>query len=241
MNAGDDRDEVGDLLREGYAADVDRRFAASLLTRLQDGVKPRLGRRRIVGVAIAAGVAIVVGAAAAVYCLRSRRPAPGVVDPPTGEVAPLVVRGRVVKWDAPVATVAVSDVIRGSVNASRVHVDLSEDLAAVRRQIRDRFANSMATAPAEAEVSARAATLFATHLNWAAATGVVLELEPRSQVGRPGRRGRILSWAGVADLPPRDRDCHPAETVINVVAAGWTSPPQPHSRSLLTDEWGMPR
>ena len=97
-----------------------------------------------------------------------------------------------------------------------------------------------ATAPAEAEVSARAATLFATYLNWASGTGMVLQLGPRPEAGRLERQGRILSWAGVPDLPPRDRHCDVEKTIINVVADGLASA-RPHPGDLLRDEWGMPR
>ena len=239
MNTVDDRDEVGDLLHQGYGADVDPSFAASLLTKLQEGMRPRAMHRWMVGGAIAAGVAILFGVVAIMYCLHARPSAPPLVDAPTDEAGPLVVRGRMLRWDAPVAEFAVSQVIHGKVNAATVHVDLSEDLHAMHRHVREGLAEGAARALAEAEVSARAATLFATQLNVAAGTDMVLELGPRS--GGRERQGRILSWGGVPDLPPRDRHYDMETAIINVVADGFASALRPRPGDLLRDEWGMPR
>jgi len=198
-------------------------------------------RRWLLGGSIAAGVAVLFGVAAIVYCLYARPSAPRVVEAPTGDVGPLVVRGRILKWDAPIAEFAVSRVVHGEVKAVTVYVDLSEDMRAMCRHVRERLAGTPATAPAEAEISARAATLFATQLNVAAATDMVLEIEPRRGERRPDRQGRILSWAGVGGLPPRDRHLDMDGTIINVVARSFAFDPQPHPGGLLRDEWGMPR
>ncbi len=241
MNTPDDRDEVEDLLHQGYGAEVDPSFAASLLTRLQKEMGPRSMHRWMVGGAIAAGVAILLGVGAIMYSLRARPSGPTVVEAPTNEIGPLVVRGRILKWDAPIADFAVSQVIHGKVNAATVYVDLSGDLGAMRRYAREGLANGAATASVEAEVSARAATLFATQLNMAAGTDMVLELEPHSGGRRMERQGRILNWGGVPELPPRDQHYDIEETIINVVAHGSTSALRPHPGDLLRDEWGMPR
>ena len=243
MNAPDDRDEVEQLLDRGYRADVDPHFAASLLTRLQEEIRPRPIRRWLLGGAIAAGAAIVVGLAAIMYCLYAGPSVPRVAEAPTDEVGPIVVRGRILKWDAPIAEFALSAVIHGKVNAATVYVDLSEDLRAMHRHVREASAEVPATAPAEAELSARAATLFATQLNVAAGTDMVLELGPPRDGRRPTRQGRILSWAGVADLPPRDRHYgHGTRgTIINVVDYSFAAEPQPLPGNSLRDEWGMPR
>jgi len=145
------------------------------------------------------------------------------------------------KWDAPIAEFAVSQVIHGKVDATTVYVDLSGDLGAMRRHVREGLAKGAATAPVEAEVSARAATLFATQLNVAAGTDMLLELGPRSGGRRLERQGRILSWGGVPDLPPRDRHYDIERTIINVVADDFASALRPHPGDLLRDEWGMPR
>ncbi len=241
MNNLNDRDEVDDLLRQGYAADVDPSFAASLLMRLQEEMKPRSRHRWIVGGAVAAGVAILFGIVAIICCLHARPSVPALVETPTDEVRPLVVRGRMLKWDAPIAEFAVSQVIHGKVDATTVYVDLSGDLGAMRRHVREGLAKGAMTAPLEAEVTARAATLFATQLNMAAGTDIVLEFGPRSGGSRLARRGRILSWGGVPNLPPRDRHYDIEETIINVVADGFASTLRPPPDNLLRDEWGMPR
>lgn len=241
MNTLDDRDEVEDLLHQGYGADVDPSFAASLLARLQEEMKPRSMHRWMVGGAIAAGVAILFGVVAIMYCLYAGPSVPAVVEAPTDEVGPLVVRGRMLKWDAPIAEFAVSQVIHGKVDATTVYVDLSADLGAMRQHVREGLATGAATAPLETEVSARAATLFATQLNVAAGTDMVLELGPRSGGRRLERQGRILSWGGVPDLPPRDRHYDIERTIINVVADDFASALRPHPGDLLRDEWGMPR
>ncbi len=251
MNTHNDRDEVEDLLRQGYRADVDPGFAASLLTKLQEEMRPLTKlqeemrpqsiHRWMVGGAIAVGVAILFGVATIMYCLHARPSAPALVEAPTDEVGPLVVRGRMLKWDAPIAEFAVSEVIHGKVNAATVYVDLSGDLGAMRQHVREGLGKETATAPVAAEVSARAATLFATQLNLTAGTDMVLELGPRFGARRPERQGSILSWGGVPDLPPQNRHYDIERTIINVVADGSASTLRPHPGDLLRDEWGMPR
>ena len=241
MNTLDDRDEVGDLLHQGYGAGVDPSFAASLLRRLQEEMRPRSMHRWMVGGAVAAAVAILFGVVAIMYCLHARPSAPALVEAPTDEVGPLVVRGRMLKWDAPIAEFAVSQVIHGKVDATTVYVDLSGDLGAMRRHVREGLAKAAATGPVEAEVSARTATLFASQLNVAAGTDMVLELQPRSGGRRMEGQGRLLKWGGVPELPPRDRHYDIEKTILNVVADGSASALRPHPGDLLRDEWGMPR
>jgi len=241
MSTPDGHDEVGDLLHQGYAADVDRGFAGSLLTRLQEEMRPRPMRRWMVGGAIAAGAAILFGVAAIARWMHARPSAPTLAVTPTDGAGPLVVRGRMLRWDAPIAEFAVTQVIQGEVNAATVYVDLSADLGAMRRHAYEALAKGAATAPAEAAVSARAATLFASQLNVAAGTEMVLELGPPSAGRRPARGGRILSWAGVCDLPRWDRHYDMDRTVINVVDDGFASAMRPRPGELLRDEWGMPR
>ena len=241
MNTANDRDEVGDLLHQGYAADVDPSFAASLLTRLQEEMRPRATRRWVLAGAIAAGVAILLGAAAILYSLHARQLAPALVKGPTDGVGATVVRGRILKWDAPIAQFLVSQVIRGKVDAPTVYVDLSGDLGAMRKHVREGSAKAAATVPAEAEVSTRAATLFATQLNLAAGADVLVELAPGCGGRRLERRGRILSWGGVAELPPRDRHYDIEGTIINVAGDGFGFGLRPHPGGFLRDEWGMPR
>lgn len=241
MNTTDDRDEVGDLLRQGYAGDVDRSFAASLLTRLQKEMRPRSTRRWMVAGAVAAGVAILLGVATIMYCLNAGPSAPVVAKAPIGEAGLLVIRGRMLKWDAPIAEFAVCEVLRGKPGAATVYADLSGGLGDMRRYVLERSANRAATAPAESEISARAATLFATQLNMAAGTDMVLELGPRSQWNRLARQGRIMKWGGITDLPPRDRHDDVGRAIINVVADGSACALRPRPGDLLMDEWGMPR
>ena len=241
MNILNDHDEVDDLLHQGYAADVDPNFATSLLTRLQEEMKFRSRHRWMVSGAVAAGVAILFGVIAIICYLHARPSLPALVEAPTDEVSPLVVRGRMLKWDAPIAEFAVYQVIHGKVDATTVYVDLSGDLGAMRRHVREGLAKGAATAPLETEVTAQAATLFATQLNVAAGTDMVLELGSRSGGRRLARQGRILSWGGVPNLPPRDRHYDIEETIINVVADGFASTLRPPPGNLLRDEWGMPR
>jgi hypothetical protein len=241
MNNLNDRDEVGDLLHQGYGADGDPGFAASLLTRLQEEMRPRPMHRWMVRGAIAASVAILFGVVAIIYCLHAGPSAPLLVETPADEVGQLVVSGRILKWDAPIAKFAVSQVIRGKVNAPIVYVDLSADMHAMRRYVREELPKGATTLPVAADLSARATTLFATQLNLAAGRNMVIELRPRSGGRRLERQGRILSWEGVPDLPPRDQHYDIRKTIINVIADGSAATLRPHSGNLLRDEWGMLR
>ena len=241
MNTPDDRDEIGNLLRKGYEADMDSDFSASLLARLQKEMTPRPTHRWMVAGAAAAGVAILLGVVTIMYCLRAGPSAPIATKAPTNEAGLLVIRGRLLKWDAPIAQFAVSEVLRGKPDAATVFADFSEGLGDMRRYVLERAASGATTAPAEAEISARAATWFANQLNRAAGTDMVVELRPRCQPRRPARQGRILKWAGVADLPPRDRHYDSGRTMINVVAGGSACLLRPRPGDLLIDEWGMPR
>jgi len=241
MSGSDDRDEVGDLLRRGYAADVPAGFADSLLTRLHEQMRRRSRYRWMFRGAIAAGVAALLGLAGVMYCLLARPSAPGGPTARTDGPEPIVVCGRILKWDAPVAEFAVSRTIRGTVDDAAVYVDLSRDLESTRRRVGQDMAKGAMTAPADVEVSARAATLFATMLNRAGSTEMVIELAPVSAAHRLDRQGTILSWAGVPDPPPRDRHFEMDRTIINVVDAGLTASLRPRQGNLLRDEWGMPR
>lgn len=220
---------------------MDPDFTASLLTRLQKEMTPRLTHRWMIARAVAAGVAILLGVATIMYCLRAEPSAPVATRAPTPEDGLLVIRGRLLKWDAPIAQFAVSEALRGKPDAETVFADFSEGLGDMRQYVLERTANDPATAPAEAEISARAATLFANQLNRAAGTDMVVELRPRSQPSRPARQGRILKWAGVADLPPRDRHYDSGRTMITVVADNAACLLRPRPGDLLIDEWGMPR
>ena len=191
--------------------------------------------------AVAAAAAIVFGIVGIIFFVRARPSSTALVEAPTGEVGRLVVRGRILKWDAPIAEFAVSQMIHGTVDAATIYVDLSRDLDAMRRHVREGSTVRAARTLRETEIAARAATLFATQLNLAAGTDMVLELGPRREGGQLERRGLILNWGGVPDLPPRDRHYDMADTIINVVAGGSASALQPHPGDLLRDEWGMPR
>ncbi len=255
MNTLDDNDEVADLLRRGYAAEADPRFADSLLRRLQKQAAFRRGRRKALWWAAAAGIAIVCGAAAVQY-YRGRKPAaaPTVVDVPIESAEPLVVRGRMTRWDAPILTFAVSEVLQGELDATVVAVDLSGELAAMRLEVPRRLASArsnlastasrsaspLATAPEDAEAPPAAALLFAALLSRAGGRDMVLALGAYS-AGEPlAREGSILRWGGVPDPPPRDPLAGPEGAIIVIYrgphAAGRTHPGHP-----LTDEWGMPR
>jgi hypothetical protein len=240
MKVSDDGDKVGELLREGYAADVDPGFAGSLLTELQ---KEMASRRRHVWVkwaAVAAGVVIICGVAAIIYSRHARPSAPYLAKPPDEGVAPLVVRGRAMRWDSPVMQFRVFEVMHGKLDAQTVEVDLSCDLDAMRRRVRDDLGNRATRTLMEAEVSSSAETLFASLLNQGAGTDMVIELSGYSGDPRPIREGRIISWGGVIDLPPRDH-VYALEDTIIIVADGAINTARPHSGNLLRDEWGMPR
>jgi hypothetical protein len=236
------RDEVGELLDRGYASDPVDGFAASLLGRLQESIKPHPRRQRPIGAAIAASAAILLGLAAIIYCLHTGESDPDIVEAPIEKVAPLVVRGQILKWDAPIAEFAVTEVISGKSNTAAVlYVNLSTDMDAIRQYVRQGLPKEALAAMTDDDLSARAATLFTTQLNMAARTNLVLELEPRSSGCLSESPGRILSWAGIPDLPPRDQHYDMNKTIINVVDNGSAATRRPHADNFLRDEWGMPR
>ena len=241
MNSSDDRDEVGDLLQRGYAADVPAGLADSLLARLHGQMRRRSRHRWLLGGAIAAGVAALFGLAGVMYCVLARPSAPAGPTARTGGAEATVVCGRILKWDAPVAEFAVSRTVRGTVDDKTLYVDLSRDLESMRRRVSRAVAIGSSSAPAEADVVAQAATLFASLLNRAGATEMVLELAPGSADGSSARQGRIMGWSGVADLPPLDRHFEMDKTIVNVVDSGLTASLRPRLGNLLRDEWGMPR
>jgi hypothetical protein len=211
MNTLDDRDDddVGALLRSGYASDADPDFAASLLAEMQENLAPRPRHLWARWAAVAAGLAIVCGVAAILHSRHSESPVPVVENVPSDEVGPLVVRGRLVKWDAPIADFAVSEVIHGKLDAKTVQVDLTPELDAL--------------------------------LNSAAGKDMVIELGQVSDGLRPKTKGRVLSWSGVTDLPPRDRWNNENDMVLTVVVNGSASAGPTIRNRWLTDEWGMPR
>lgn len=240
MKASDDGEKVGELLRDGYAADVDPAFAGSLLAELQKEMAPRRRRPWLRWAAMAAGVAILCAAAALIYVRHTGPSSPAVVKAPDEGVAPLVVRGRVMRWDSPVMLVSVLEVLRGKLDAQTVEVDLSGDLDATRRRDCDDLSTGTTRTHAETELVSRAETLFESPLNQGAGRDMVIEISGHSGGPRLPMKGRILSWGGVIDLPPRDHLYAPEDTLI-IIADAPINSARPHPRGLLRDEWGMPR
>jgi len=241
MNTVDDGDEVGALLRSGYAADVDPGFAASLLARTKKKLAPRPRYARIGWAAIAAGVIILVAIAA---ILPSRHTEPLVstaASVPMDRSGQLVVCGRMVKWDAPIMEFAVSQVACGKLDAKTVQVDLTPELDAMHDRVREQIGGMAATESMRSEVPRIAQTALVALLNSAAGKDMVLELGQVSDGLRPKTKGRVRSWGSVTELPPRDCVNNEKDTVLTIVVDGSTCASPTIRSRWLTDEWGMPR
>jgi len=241
MNTLDDDDEVGALLRGGYASDADPGFAASLLARMQKQLAPRPRHARVGWAVMAAGLIILAGIAAIVLFRHTKAPVSIVAGDPSNRRGQLVVSGRMVKWDAPIMELAISQVMSGKLDAKTVQVDLTPELEAMHSRVRGQIGGMAATESIRSEAPRRAETALVALLNSAAGKDMVLELGQVSDGLRPKANGRVLSWGSVTDLPPRDRVNNQEDMILTVVVDGSACAGPTIRSRWRTDEWGMPR
>ena len=241
MNNPDEGDDVGALLRSGYASDANAVFAAALLARMQQKLAPRPRHLWAGWAAVAAGLAILGGVAAILHFRHPRPSVPVVARAPSDEVGPVVVRGRLVKWDAPIAEFVVSQVIHGKLDAKTVQVDLTPEPDAVRNDVRAQVDGMASTESTELQVLGDAQTAWVALLGSAAGKDMVLELGPVGDGPRPRTKGRVLSWGSVTDLPPRGQADNGKDMVLTVVVDDSASAIHTLRSRWPTDEWGMPR
>ena len=227
-------DDLGKLLQNGYASQVDPEFAASLLARLQG---ERVSRpRRWVGLraaAAAAALAVACGVALILHFWPSPAPQPIAQGIPFSEPAPIVVVGRMMKWEEPIAEFAISRVIRGKLEARRITVDLTPMSEASHVDPAGQATSlSLARGPRNS---------LSVLLSETAGKECVLELHAVRPGAGETMKAAILSWEGITNLPPRDRGANEEDVNLTVVInSSKQGDPAVNSR-WLSDEWGMPR